>query len=73
MATTKETSAQTIERLTSELAAANQTIQSFQAQAAQADADEIVIREKMSHGLSREQAASVIKRQRAYDEAEKKG
>jgi hypothetical protein len=67
----KETPAQTIERLTAELAAANKTIESFEAQAAQAGADEIVIREKMSHGLTRDQAISVIRRQRAHEELEK--
>jgi len=67
----KETAAQTIERLTAELAAANKTIESFKAQAAQASADEVIIREKMAHGLTREQAISVIKRQRSHDEAEK--
>jgi len=72
MAEAKETPAQTIERLTAELAAANKTIESFKAQAAQASADEIIIREKMSHGLTRDQAISVIKRQRAHDELEKK-
>ena len=71
MAADKETAAQTIERLTTELAAANKTIESFKAQAAQASADEIVIREKMLHGLSREQALAVIKRQRAHDDLEK--
>jgi len=71
MADIKETPTQTIERLTTELAAANKTIESFKAQAAQASADEIVIREKMSHGLTRDQAINVIKRQRAHDEHEK--
>jgi len=71
MAETKETTAQTIERLTAELAAANKTIDTFKAQAAQASADEVVVREKMAHGLSREQAVAVIKRQRAHDEAAK--
>ena len=70
MADIKETPAQTIERLTAELAAANATIESFKAQAAQASADEVVIREKMSHGLTRDQALSVIHRQRAHDKAE---
>jgi len=35
--------------------------------AAQAADDESQIAEKMAHGLSREQAAAVIRRQRAYD------
>ncbi len=71
MAEQKETAAQTIERLTAELAAANKTIESFKAQAAQASADEVIIREKMSHGLTRDQAISVIHRQRAHDKMEK--
>ncbi|MGA2243810.1 MAG: hypothetical protein ABSH48_02330 [Verrucomicrobiota bacterium] len=64
----KETAAQTIARLTDELAAANKTIESFKTQAAQASADEIIIREKMSHGLTRDQALAVIKRQRQHDD-----
>ena len=71
MADIKETPAQTIERLAAELAAANKTIETFKAQAAQASADEVIIREKMSHGLTRDQAVAVIKRQRAHDELEK--
>jgi len=67
----QETPAQTSERLRAELAAANQTIEAFKAQAAQASADEVIIREKMSHGLTRDQAVSVIHRQRAHDAAEK--
>ena len=71
MADIKETPAQTIDRLTAELATANKTIETFKAQAAQAGADEVVIREKLSHGLTRDQAVTVIKRQRVHDEAEK--
>jgi hypothetical protein len=62
---------QTIERLAAELAAAKKELETFKAQAAQASADEIIIREKMSHGLTRDQAVSVIHRQRAHDAAEK--
>ena len=60
------------DQLKAQLATSNQTIESFKTQAAQASADEIVIREKMKHGLTREQAVSVIHRQRAHDELEKK-
>ena len=74
----KETPQQTIERLlatvaslTSELAASNKALETFKAQAAQASADEVIIREKMTHGLTRDQAVSVIHRQRAHDAAEK--
>ena len=73
-----ETPQQTIERLTAELAAANtqltaanKTIEGFKAQAIQLSADESIIQEKMSHGLTRAQAISVIRRQRAHDELEK--
>lgn len=69
----KETPAQTIERLTAENAELTKQVEGFQAQKVQDSADEVVIREKMSHGLTREQALAVIKRQRAHDalEAEK--
>ena len=67
----------TIESLTAEIAAKDAVIASltekvnaFTAQAKQASADEEVIREKMAHGLTRDQAIAVIKRQRAHDEAE---
>lgn len=36
---------------------------------AQVEADEKIIREKMSHGLTRDQAISVINRQREHDKA----
>jgi hypothetical protein len=39
----------------------------FQAARKQADADEILIAEKMTKGLRREQAAAVLKRQREFD------
>lgn len=64
----KETSAQSIERLKAELAEAKEQLNAYKARQALADADEVIIREKMSHGLSREQAVSVIRRQRAHDE-----
>ena len=66
----KETPQQTIDRLTAELAAANEKIAGFTAAQEQASKDEVTIREKMVHGLTRDQAIAVIKRQRAHDEAE---
>lgn len=63
----KETPQQTIDRLNAELEAANAKVADYQAAQAKISADEIVIREKMSHGLTREQAIHVIKSQRAHD------
>jgi len=54
--------------LAAENAALKARIAEFQAVKQQADADEIVIAQKMAKGLRREQAAAVIKRQREYDE-----
>jgi len=45
-------------------------VSEFTARAEQAGADEVKVREKMAHGLTREQAISVIKRQRAHDQTE---
>jgi len=53
--------------LAAENAALKAKIAEFQAVKKQADADEIVIAEKMAKGLRREQAAAVIKRQREFD------
>ena len=54
-----------------DLAAENATLKAkiaeFQAAKQQADADEIIILEKMTKGLRREQAAAVLKRQREFD------
>jgi len=54
-----------------DLAAENATLKArlaeFQAAKQQADADEILIAEKMAKGLRREQAAAVLKRQRDFD------
>jgi hypothetical protein len=54
-----------------ELAAENATLKAriaeFQAAKKQADADEILITEKMAKGLRREQAAAVLRRQREFD------
>ena len=55
----------------SDLAAENANLKAkiaeFQAAKKQADADEIIIAEKMAKGLRREQAAAVLKRQREFD------
>ena len=53
--------------LAAENAVLKAKITEFQAAQKQADADEILINEKMSRGLRREQAAAVIKRQREFD------
>jgi hypothetical protein len=60
-----------IAQLEAENAQLKKELETFKTQQAQASADEVIIREKMAHGLSREQAQSVIKRQRAHDELEK--
>jgi hypothetical protein len=64
----KETSTTTT---AADLAAENATLKArlaeFEAARKQADADEILITEKMAKGLRREQAAAVIKRQREFD------
>jgi len=53
--------------LAAENAALKAKIAEFQAAQKQADADEILIAEKMAKGLRREQAAAVLKRQREFD------
>jgi predicted DNA-binding WGR domain protein len=53
--------------LAAENAALKGKIAEFQAAKKQADADEILIAEKMAKGLRREQAAAVLKRQREFD------
>jgi len=58
--------------LAAENAALKATIAQFQAAKKQADADEIIIAEKMAKGLRREQAVAVLKRQREFDEARRK-
>jgi hypothetical protein len=57
--------------LAAENAALKAKIAEFQEARKQADADEIVITEKMSKGLRREQAAAVLKRQREFDARQK--
>jgi predicted DNA-binding WGR domain protein len=58
-----------------DLAAENEALKvriaQFEAVKKQADADEILIAEKMSKGLRREQAAAVLKRQREFDARQK--
>jgi len=53
--------------LAAENAALKAKIAQFEAAKKQADADEILIGEKMAKGLRREQATAVIKRQREFD------
>ena len=53
--------------LAAENAALKARIAQFEAVKKQADADEILICEKMAKGLRREQAAAVLKRQREFD------
>ena len=60
----------TIAELQAQLAAANQTIVELQAAKALASDDEKLIVLKMSTGLTRSQAISVITRQRQYDASE---
>ena len=64
-----ETPAQTIARLTAELKIATDKIVSYEKADAQRTADEKVIAQKMSLGLSRDQAIAVIKRQKDHDTA----
>jgi predicted DNA-binding WGR domain protein len=53
--------------LAAENAALKAKIAEFNAAKKQADADEILIAEKMAKGLRREQATAVLKRQREFD------
>ena len=57
--------------LAAENAALKSKIAEFTAAKTQADADEILVAEKMSKGLRREQAAAVLKRQREFDARQK--
>jgi hypothetical protein len=58
-----------------DLAAENATLKArlaeFEAAKKQADADEVLIIDKMAKGLRREQAIAVIKRQREFDARKK--
>ncbi len=53
-------------QLGDELADANQQLQVLKTEKEQALAAEALVAEKMSHGLTRDQAVNVIKRQRDY-------
>ena len=57
--------------LAAENAALKARIAEFESARKQADADEILIAEKMTKGLRREQAQAVIKRQREFDARKK--
>jgi predicted DNA-binding WGR domain protein len=57
--------------LAAENAALKAKVAQFEAVKKQADADEILIAEKMSKGLRREQAAAVLRRQREFDARQK--
>jgi hypothetical protein len=67
----KETSQQTIQRLTAHNAELEAQLKEHETAEAQRAADEKIIVEKMAHGLSRQQAINVIHRQREFDEAAK--
>jgi predicted DNA-binding WGR domain protein len=58
--------------LAAENAALKARLAVFEAAKEQAAADEILIAEKMSKGLRREQAAAVLRRQREYDDRKNK-
>lgn len=68
----KETQAQTIQRLTAENADLRGRLEKYETAEAQRAADEKIITEKMAHGLSRQQAINVIRRQRDFDAAQEK-
>jgi len=57
--------------LAEENAALKARVAELEAAKKQAEADEIIIGEKMSKGLRREQAMAVIKRQRDFDAKKK--
>ena len=66
------TSLQSAAALAAENADLKAKVAEFTAAKKQADADEILIAEKMAKGLRREQAAAVLKRQREFDAAKQK-
>ncbi len=66
-APSKETPQQTIARLQNKADELQRQLDSFQARDAQQAEDEKVIVEKMSKGLSRDQARAVISRQRKFE------
>jgi hypothetical protein len=57
--------------LVAENAALKARLAGFEAAEKQVAADELLIREKMSRGLRREQARAVLQRQREYDARQK--
>jgi hypothetical protein len=61
---------ETVESLREQLAAAMSRIAELEAVREVADAVEILIREKMKLGLSRQQAEAVIRRQREFDRSD---
>jgi hypothetical protein len=67
----KETSQQTIQRLSAENAELKGQLKKYINAELKRTADEKIIVEKMAHGLSRQQAINVIHRQREFDTAPK--
>lgn len=68
----KDTKPATVEELQQQLNTANKRIAELEGENKQREADEVIIKEKMSHGLSRAQAEAAIKHQRDHDAAKKK-
>ncbi len=68
---TSTQSAATGPDLAAENAALKARLAVYEAAKKQGEADEVVIAEKMSKGLRREQAAAVLQRQRDYDAGKK--
>jgi len=62
-----ETSRQTIQRLNADNAELKAQLKKHETAEARRAADEKIIVEKMTHGLSRQQAINVIHRQREFD------
>jgi hypothetical protein len=60
-------------KLQAEIGRLSGVVADFQARKASAAAKEKVVAEKMTHGLSREQAIAVIERQEKYDAARSGG
>ena len=57
--------------LAAENAALKERLAAYEAAEKQSEADEVLIAEKMSKGLRREQARAVLQRQREYDARKK--
>lgn len=68
----KETLTQANQRLTAENADLRARLAKFETAEAQRAADEKIITEKMAHGLSRQQAINVIRRQREFNTTQEK-